>query len=96
MLAIFAKLLEGLHVLALMKAGGTETDLSKLLHLGGLAAAAGEEGRAELEAAVAKVKQLVDEDRGLTAEELAALDASIQSKIDRIANVDLDNPGSAG
>lgn len=96
MLASIAKLLQLLSVLATAKNGGVATDLSKLLQLGSAATRAGEAGRAELEAAVAKVQQLVDEDRGLTDDENAALDASIEEKLKAAAAVDLDNPGSAG
>jgi hypothetical protein len=64
-------------------------DVAKLLHLGAAAGKAGAAGKEALEAAVAKVKQLVAEDRGLTDEENAALDASIEDKLARAAAVDL-------
>ncbi|HZF28728.1 MAG TPA: hypothetical protein VE907_06405, partial [Gammaproteobacteria bacterium] len=62
----------------------------KLLQFGTKAIELGAEGVALLEQATAKVQTMVDENRGLTEEEDAALDASIQAKLDAIAATKID------
>lgn len=64
-------------------------DLAKLLRLGAAAGRAGAAGKQALADATAKVQQLVDEGRGLTDEENASIDASIDDKLARAAAVDL-------
>lgn len=64
-------------------------DVAKFLRLGAAAGKAGEEGRAALQEATDKVRQLVAEERGLTDEESAALDASIEDKLARIASIEI-------
>ncbi len=81
--------LEALSALATLKNGGVGNDLSKLLQLGAVGVRAAEQGKTGLEEATAKVQQLVDEDRGLTVDENAALDASIDAKLDAIAKTEI-------
>jgi hypothetical protein len=71
------------------KYGGNNADIIRLLKLGAAAGKAGVAGKEALEQATAKVKQLVTENRGLTNEEEAALDASIEDKLTRAAAVEI-------
>jgi len=64
-------------------------DAGKLLMLGAAAGRAGAAGKQALAEATAKAQQLVDEKRGLTPEENAALDASIEEKLAAAAAVEL-------
>jgi hypothetical protein len=66
-------------------------DVVKLLRLGASIGKAGEAGREALLEATAKVRQLVDEDRGLTDDENASLDASIEDKLARAAAVQIES-----
>lgn len=83
------KFLEILGTLVVMKNGGQPNDVSRLINYARLGARAGATGKRELEEAVAKVQQLVDEDRSMTDEELAELDEAIQGKLARAAAVEL-------
>jgi hypothetical protein len=89
MLTAVYRFLSVVSTLVVMRNGGVENDVSRALKLGAIAARGGEEAKRELEAATAKVQQLVDEDRALTADESAAIDASIESKLAAIAAVQL-------
>lgn len=81
--------LGALAELVRMKNGGTDNDVSKLLDYAKLGARAGDTGKRHLEKAVAVVQQLVAEDRALTDQELADLDASIRDKLARAAGVQI-------
>lgn len=83
----FSRFLEILGALVVMKNGGEQNDVSKLLNYARLGLRAGDVGREYFEAAVAKVEQLVAEDRGLTELELADLDTAIRTKLARAAGV---------
>lgn len=85
-------LFRGLATLALMKNGGVETDLSKLLKYAELGVAAGSKGKEYLAHAADVVNTLVAEDRALTEQELVDLQASIEGKLARAAGVHLDAP----
>lgn len=78
---------------ALVKAknGGQDNDVSKLLRYGAAGVQAGRTLEDGLKDATLKVQQLVDEDRGLTDAESAALDKSIEDKLARAASVKLDS-----
>lgn len=91
-----ARFLEVLGVLVVMKNGGEDNDLSKLLHYARLGVRAGDTGTEHLKAAVAKVEQLVVEDRNLTDAELAFIDASIKDKLARAAAVNLQSSPDTG
>jgi hypothetical protein len=96
MLAV-VKFLEVLGALVLMKNGGQPNDLSRLINYARLGARAGDKGREYFEAATAKVKQLVDEDRSLTEQEIADLNAQIRGKLARAAGVEIPaDPERAG
>lgn len=89
--------LEALSLLVKMKNGGEPNDVSKLLELGATGARAKGDFDVAFTEARDKVQQLVNEDRGLTDEESAAIDASIEAKLARAAAVDLDtDPPPAG
>lgn len=90
-----ATFLETLSALAQLKTGGVPNDLSRLLHLGAVGVRVAAEGKTGLEEATAKVQQLVSEDRGLTDDENAAIDASINRKLKQIADTVIDNAGDA-
>lgn len=84
--------LEAIGALAQLKAGGQNNDITRLLNLAAAGVKTAELGKTGLEEATKKVQQLVDEDRGLTDAENAALDASIEGKLAAIAAVDT-SPG---
>lgn len=74
-----------------------DEDVVRFLNLSSIAVRAGDTGRQALEDATTKMRQLVAEGRSLDAEESAALDDSIASKLARAAAVDLDeDPPPAG
>jgi hypothetical protein len=81
------RLLQALALLVEMKNGGEPNDISRMLKYAHLAARAGDKGKQHLQAAVAKVEQLVREDRGLTELELRDLDNAIRGKLARAAAV---------
>lgn len=81
------RFLEVLGVLVRMKNGGEENDVSRLLNYARLGIRAGDQGKQHLKAAVLKVEQLVAEDRSLTDQERADLDAAITGKLARAAAV---------
>lgn len=80
--------LEALGALAQLKNGGQNNDITRLANLAAAGVRTAEAGKTGLEQATAKVQQLVDEDRALTDAENAALDASIEDKLAKIAAVD--------
>jgi hypothetical protein len=91
-LVALARFFQVLGTLVTMRNGGVDNDLSRLLNYARMGALAGDKGREHLKAAVAKVEQLVAEDRSLTDEELADLDAAIKGKLARAAAVELPDP----
>ena len=84
-------LLESLSALAMLKNGGQNNDLTRLMQLAAAGARTAQAGKTGLEEATAKVQQLVDEDRGLTDAENAAVDASIEAKLDAIAKTEIND-----
>lgn len=92
-MAALVQLLAVLTSLARMKNGGADNDLSILLNYARLGVAAGDKGKKNLEEAVAKVEQLVAEDRALTDEERAELDGKIEALLDRAAAVEIPTEG---
>lgn len=68
--------------------GGDSAGIVRLIGFARAGALAGEAYKSAIESATIKVQQLVDENRGLTPQEAADLDASIESSFDRIAKAD--------
>ena len=83
---MWTKFLSILATYVEMKNGGNANDISKYLRLGASIAGATKTVNEALAAATAKVELLVAEDRGLTEDENAELDASIEAKLAEIAN----------
>lgn len=89
--------LETLALLVALKNGGRENDVTRMLRLAAVGARAKANLKEALDEARAKVQELVDQDRSLTDEENAAIDASIAEKLARAAAVDLESdPPPAG
>lgn len=89
-------LLESLSALSMLKNGGANNDLTRLLQLAAAGVRTAKTGETGLEEATAKVQQLVDEDRSLTVAENAALDASIEAKLDAIAKTEINDGTEPG
>lgn len=85
---MIVKFLEALRALVILKNGGEENELSKLINLARIGVRAGDTGKQYLTRAVETVEQLVAEDRAMTDEELAALDVIIREKLARAAAAD--------
>lgn len=81
--------LEAMSGLAMLKNGGANNDLTRLLQLAAAGVRTAEAGKTGLEEAAKKVQQLVDEDRALTDAENKAIDADIDAKLEAIANTEI-------
>lgn len=91
-MAALIRFLEMLRQLVIAKNGGNENDTSKLLNYARIGVRAGDTGKRHLEAAVAKVEQLVAEDRAMTPEELADVDSAIEKLLARAGSVVIEDP----
>lgn len=92
MLFALSQFLTMLHSLAVAR-GGADQDVLKLVQLGAIAARAGDTYQREIESRTAQMQTLIDEARGLTPEENAALDAEIETRLTGIGAIDLSGNG---
>jgi len=84
-----------LTVLARLAAArnGVDDDVARFFRIGASLVDKGAQGKDAFEAATAKMRELVDENRSMTDEENLALEESIADKLARAAAVDLNTEG---